>query len=291
MVDKKDRFLVIGATGMLGGEVVKYLQLIGRTVVRATWPDSIAGAYQLDITDHKMARVLIQEVKPKIVYNCSAFTDVDGAESREELATAINAAGVGNLAKACREVNSMLVHISTDYVFNGQAHIPYQPDSPVSPQTAYGRSKLKGEELIAKVGGWWLIIRTSWLFGAGGKNFVDSMVTYAQTRPILNVVNDQIGCPTYAPDLARCMVELAEKNCQGIYHFCNQPPCSWFDLATKAVEKAGRQCLVEPCQSDEFPRPAPRPAYSVMDCKQTYADLGWTPRTWMEALQEHLGTK
>ena len=290
--EKPAKVLVIGATGMLGSEMVGILQKKGREVVQAVWPPTdIHDTFPLDITDYDAVRVLIEKVEPVEVYNCSAFTDVDGAEENEELATAVNGKGVEYLAESCRYRNIFFAHVSTDYVFDGSGQSPYKPNGLTNPQSAYGRSKLAGEEAIKSVGGNWLIVRTSWLFGRMGSNFVDTILNLARKKPCLKVVNDQVGCPTYAPDLARCLADLAENNGRGIYHFCNQPACSWFDLAREAVEKAGLNCLIEPCDSSEFPRPAARPAYSVLDCSATFAQLGWTNRSWKEALAEYLSRR
>ncbi|MCF7958956.1 MAG: dTDP-4-dehydrorhamnose reductase [Phycisphaerae bacterium] len=287
MDNKKQKVMVIGAAGMLGGEVVSQLLARGYDVVQTAWPDNNAGQILLDITDQAAVNELVAKVRPVAVYNCSAFTDVDGAESREDIAAQVNGTGVGTLAGACRENNSLLIHVSTDYVFNGASEKPYRCTDPVSPQTAYGRTKLIGEQKIQEIANNWIIVRTSWLYGSGGKNFVDTIVSLARQKENLKVVSDQLGCPTYAPDLARCLIDLAQKGGQGMYHFCNGPACSWFDFARKAVEISGGHCLIEPCTTDEFPRPAKRPAYSVLDCQATFEKLGWTARPWPETLLTH----
>ncbi len=202
--------------------------------------------------------------------------------------TAINGIGVGNLAKACLENNAHLIHVSTDYVFDGESDRPYRPDDATNPQGAYGRSKLAGEEAIRKIDGKWLIVRTSWLFGKGGKNFVDTILKLAQQRDMLKVVNDQTGCPTCTMDLAACLIGLAQMDCQGIFHFCNGPVCTWYEFAKKIVEIAELPCRVEPCSSSEYPRPAKRPAYSVLDCSETFEQLGWQPCSWQERLYEYI---
>lgn len=283
--------LIVGATGMLGSALTRRLLNLNRPITRATWPDRLPDAYCLDITDQKSVQRIINKVHPTVVYNCSAFTDVDGAEQNEELATAVNADGVAHLARACREQNSLLVHVSTDYVFDGRARQPYRPDHPCSPNTAYGRSKLAGETFLHQIGGKCIIVRTSWLFGPGGKNFVDSITALAEKKSSLRVVDDQIGCPTYAPDLADCLIQLADRDRRGIHHFCNPPACTWFEFAAAAVELADLPCKIEPCTTAEFPRPAPRPAYSVLDCSDTYSQLPQTPQPWMHALKEHLAIK
>jgi dTDP-4-dehydrorhamnose reductase len=283
-----EKVLVIGADGMLGSDLVALLRSRQRQVVGSTWPEHLDQYFHLDITDARATAELIDQVAPAVVFNCSGYTDVDGAQQQEELATAVNGRGVANLALASSSCDSLFVHVSTDYVFSGSSRTPYRPDDQPDPQGAYGRSKLAGEEATKAIGGRYLIIRTSWLFGRNGKNFVDTIVALARQRPDLKVVDDQIGCPTYAPDLARCLVDLADKDVQGIHHFCNGPCCSWFDLACAAVEIADLDCKVSPCSTSEFPRPAPRPAYSVLDCSETFDLLGWTARPWPQSVAEHL---
>ena len=284
----ENNIIVTGASGMLGTELVRLLRERGGQVLEADAVISRDGQVRLDITDSDAVAQLISRFRPRVVYNCAAFTDVDGAERKEELALKINGQGTGNLAKACRDNGAFFVHVSTDYVFDGNARQPYMPDSPTGPQTAYGRSKLAGEQQIQGIGGKWLIVRTSWLFGREGKNFVDSIVGLAKKNTILKVVDDQKGCPTYAPDLAHCLVDLAGKGLEGIYHFCNGPSCSWYEMAQEAIQIAGIKCEVQPCVSSEYPRPAKRPSYSVLDCEKTYQELDWKVPGWQEAVRKHI---
>ena len=290
-MSNNNRILVVGAAGMLGSELVQQLSTDGRDVIASCWPSGLEGQIQLDITDRDAILRVFDNVRPNIVFNCAAFTNVDGAEADESLATAVNGSAVGNLAAACKKSGASLVHVSTDYVFDGCADKPYQPSCPPSPRTAYGRSKLAGEQLLRESSCRGLIVRTSWLFGRGGKNFVDTIVGLAARNMVLRVVDDQRGCPSYAGDLASCLIELSERNCDGIWHFCNPPACSWFDLATEAVRLAGCDCLVQPCSSAEYPRPAKRPVYSVLDCSATFDFCGRSARPWQQALLEHLGSK
>jgi len=288
MSENKTNILVVGAAGMLGTDLVELLRKRQRQIIEADLCPAKPEQLKLDITDSQAVEDLISTAKPTVVYNCSAFTDVDGAEENESLATDVNGRGAGHLARACKKNNALLVHVSTDYVFDGKAHTPYQPQSPTNPQTAYGRSKLTGETLIRQAAGHWIIVRTSWLYGRGGKNFIDTIVSLARQKDSLKIVNDQIGCPTYTVDLAHCLVDLAEKQAQGVFHFCNPPACSWYDLAKHAIQTAAVDCRVLPCSSSEFPRPAPRPAYSVLDCQKTFDTLGWTAQSWPQAVQVHL---
>jgi len=288
MSNNHANILVIGASGMLGGALVSFLQSRGRQVLQAEWLNCKNDQLRLDITDGSAVEILLSDNRPRIVFNCSGFTDVDGAEEKEEQALAVNGRGVENLACACRKLDCLLVHISTDYVFDGRAHSPYQPNDPPDPQSAYGRSKLAGEMALQSVGGKWLMVRTAWLFGKGGKNFVDTILALARQKDVLKVVNDQFGCPTYAPDLARCLADLADQDARGIFHFCNGPVCSWFDLARKIVELAHLKCRIIPCPTSEFPRPAKRPAYSVLDCSGALEKLSWPVRPWPQALEDYL---
>lgn len=290
MAEKK--ILVTGAAGMLGTEVIRLLERRNVTTLATVWPETENRAYiPLDITDEQAVEACIAEHRPTAVINCAAYTNVDKAEEEKEIAAAINGTAVGNLARACLHHDCLLAHVSTDYVFNGNAATPYRPDSPVDPQSAYGRGKLLGEQMIQSImppHGKWFIVRTSWLFGPAGKNFIDTILRVARERGALKVVNDQFGCPTSAVDLARCLVDLAEKNARGIFHFCNPPVCSWHEFAYQAIRLTGIACRLEACRTNEFPRPAPRPAYSVLNCDKTFDTLGWSARPWRAALNDYL---
>ena len=281
--------VVIGSQGMLGKELVAVLKARS---VESVYADINPGdgEIKLDITDRSAVTALIEKYKPEVIFNCSAYTNVDLAEEQEDLAAKINGSGVENIALAAKTADALLVHISTDYVFAGDNNQPYQPADATDPQGAYGRTKLLGEELIKKTGGKWQIIRTAWLFGPKGKNFVETILGFARKRDSLKVVNDQNGCPTWAPDLALCMADLAKTNQTGIFHFCNGPACTWYDLAQETIAQAGVNCTVEPCTSAEFPRPAPRPTWSVMDSSATYKAIGWTPKPWQQAVAEYVKT-
>ena len=285
-----EKKLVIGASGMLGSELVRQLKRHDEHIVDTVWPDDGSDRLILDITDYAEVKKLISSLHPRAVYNCSAYTDVDKAEQEEAIATAVNGTGVEYIAQACLANNSYFVHVSTDYVFDGMGRRPYRPDDATSPQGAYGRSKLAGEEAIRKIDGRWLVVRTSWLFGRGGKNFVDTILKAARQRDVLKVVNDQTGCPTSVIDLAGCLVGLVQNDCVGMYHFCNGPICTWYEFAKKIVEIAQLPCRVEPCASSEYPRPAKRPQYSVLDCSETFEQLGWQPCLWEERLVEYIKT-
>lgn len=220
----------------------------------------------------------------RAVINCAAFTDVDGCESNESRAAAINGDGVGVLASRCALLGIPLVHYSTDYVFDGSATSPYSIHSPRRPVNAYGRSKARGEALIESAGGEHLMIRTSWLYAPWGKNFVRTITRLAQERAELRVVSDQIGRPTSCESLAKASWRLLTSEDRGIFHVCDDGTCSWFQLAREIVRLTGAAGRVLPCTTVEFPRPAQRPTYSVLDLTRTIERLGPLP-TWQQSLE------
>ena len=283
------RSILIGSQGMLGKELSAILDKKGYETVKSDINPG-EGETKLDITDRDSLLDMVNQVKPQVIYNCSAYTNVDLAEEQEELAAKINGYGVENIAMAAKSVDALLVHISTDYVFAGDNDKPYLPDDPTGPQGAYGRTKLIGEQLIQQTFDNYQIIRTAWLFGPQGKNFVETIVNIARGRDEINVVNDQHGCPTWAPDLARCMADMSLTDSRGLFHFCNGPACTWFDLAKEAISVAGVNCNVIPCTSEQFPRPAKRPAWSVMDSSKTYDAINWTPDSWQQVVAKYAKT-
>jgi dTDP-4-dehydrorhamnose reductase len=221
----------------------------------------------LDVTDAGAVRRAFEEARPDVVVNCAAWTDVDGAEADEEAATELNGRAAGIVAAAAREVGAAVVHPSTDYVFEGTKRTPYVESDPVAPQSAYGRSKLAGEQAVAAANERHFIVRTSWLFGTHGKNFVDTMLGI--DRPELEVVDDQVGRPTYTGHLAEALVALAGSDSYGVHHAAGGgEPCSWFAFAGAIFHEAGRDVRLVPCTTDEFPRPARRPPYSVLDSER-----------------------
>jgi dTDP-4-dehydrorhamnose reductase len=271
------RLLVTGAAGMLGSEVVATAR--GHDVVALARAD-------LDVTDAAAVRAAVRDARPDVVVNCAGWTNVDGAEAAEAAATAVNGAGAGHLAAATAGVGAHIVHVSTDYVFAGDATEPYREDAPTGPRTAYGRSKLAGELAVAAAASHaHAIVRTAWLFGPHGPNFVDTMLRLAGDRSELKVVDDQLGCPTYAGHLARGLIEVAEARTHGILHLTGRGACTWCDLARATFERAGVEVTVHPCTTADFPRPAPRPAYSVL--ASTRRDAPVLPR-WQEGLTAHL---
>lgn len=281
-------WLVTGASGMLGTEVVRELdrlRLAGQPVGKVT----AAGRDLLDLTDPAGIRAGIRAVRPDVVINCAAWTAVDDAETREEEALAVNGHGVRELALACAEVGARLVHVSTDYVFDGTAAVPYPEDAPPAPVNAYGRTKLAGEravlELLPQSG---YVVRTAWLYGAAGPNFVRTMVRLAAERETVDVVDDQYGQPTPAADLARRLVLLPRIGAPaGIYHGTCTGRTSWYELAREVFALLGADPdRVRPTTSAAYPRPARRPAYSVLS-HDRWRLAGLPPmRHWRRALHD-----
>lgn len=262
------RLLVVGANGMLGREVVAAARAAGHEVVAR-------DVESIDIVDAEgCARVLAADA-PDAVVNCAAFTDVDGAEDQEDVALAVNGEGAGNLAAAAAAIDARIVQLSTDYVFPGDAGEPYVESSQTGPRSAYGRTKLAGELAVAAADPDHAIVRTAWLFGVHGRNFVDTILRLAAERDSIEVVDDQVGCPTWAGHLAPVIVRLAESGETGIFHAAGGGRCSWFELAREAVERSGIGCEVAPTTTEAFPRPAPRPAFSVLASERGIALPQW----------------
>ncbi len=209
-----------------------------------------------------------------LVINCAAYTNVDLAETEEAAATRINGEGVGVLAARCAEVGATLVHFSTDYVFDGRASLPYAVDHPRDPLGAYGRSKAAGEEALEASACDWLCLRTSWLYAPWGTNFLKTIARLAKERDALKVVNDQRGRPTHCDTLAAITEAMVTSGARGMHHACDGGECTWFDFATEIAARVNPGCRVDPCTTAEFPRPAPRPSYSVLDLSLTEAAIG-----------------
>jgi dTDP-4-dehydrorhamnose reductase len=273
------RVLLVGPEGMLGRAWAELLERRGLDYRAVQYPT-------FDLTDRDaVARLELGGVD--VVVNCSGWTDVDGAEEHEEAATAVNGEGVGWLAERCGRAGCTLVHYSTDYVFDGRGTRPYPVDAPVAPLNAYGRSKQLGEARIATSGCQTLLLRTSWLYAPWGNNFVRTMARLGRERDRLRVVADQRGRPTSAEHLARTSLALLERGAQGTLHVTDGGECTWFELAREVVGAVDPTCVVEPCTSAEFPRPAERPSYSVLDLSATEAVVGPMP-PWQENLADVL---
>ena len=276
------KLLVTGAGGMLGRAVVEAAQRLGHSVVACT-------RAQCDVTDADATRQAVAAARPSAVINCAAYTDVDGAETDRRGAEAVNASGAGHVAAAAAAVGAMIVHVSTDYVFDGSKREPWLESDPVGPLGVYGETKLAGEEAVMAADRAHAIARTAWLYGAGGKNFVDTMLTLGAQRDEVSVVTDQIGCPTWTGQLAPALVELAERPAEtGIHHIAAAGSCSWNEFALEIFERAGIDCRVLPATSAQFVRPARRPAYSVLGTERRNP-LALAP--WQDGLAQYLATR
>jgi dTDP-4-dehydrorhamnose reductase len=252
------RILITGGGGMLGLDVRRAADDAGHEAVSLT-------RAQLDITDGAAVTDAVAEAKPDAVINCAGWTDVDGAESEAEQATAVNGAGAGHVAASAAAGGAWVIHVSTDYVFNGDKAGPYVESDPVGPVSAYGRSKLDGERAVAAAApDAHTIVRTAWLFGAGGKCFPRTILRAASERPELAVVADQTGCPTFTGHLARTLVSLCEDRMTGVLHVAGAGHCSWYEFATAIVAAGGLDCPVRPISTQEYPTPARRPSNSVL---------------------------
>lgn len=277
------RVLVTGAAGQLGRALLAAL----------AGTDAVArglGSKEMDITDPGAVEAALAALAPDVIVNCAAYTAVDAAEADEAAAHRVNAEGPANLARATAASGCRLIHISTDYVFGGAGPDPYPVDAPTGPRTAYGRTKLAGEREVRRLDPNAHIVRTAWMYRGEGADFVGTMRRLEGERETVTVVDDQRGSPTYAPDLAAGLVELAGLAGPGrTLHATNGGEASWFDLARAVFEEIGADpARVRPCTSEEFPRPAPRPAYSVLSGHE-WAAAGLTPlRGWHPALREAL---
>ncbi len=276
------KLLVTGAQGMLGRAVVECATRLGHDVRAAT-------RAELDVTDAEATRQALLAGRPRAVINCAAYTDVDGAESDRQGAERVNAGGAGHVAAAAAEVAARIVHVSTDYVFDGSKREPWLESDPVAPLGVYGDTKLAGELAVAEANPSHTIVRTAWLFGSGGRNFVDTMLAIGVQRDEVCVVTDQVGCPTWTGHLAGALVELAERPEEtGIVHVAGAGQCSWNEFALEIFERAGIDCRVLPATTEQFVRPARRPAYSVLGSERR--DPVTLP-PWQRGLAEYLATR
>lgn len=283
------KVFVAGSKGMLAADLGARLAERGHAVLKGDLP-------ALDITDVNSLRKTIEELGPDVVVNCAAYTAVDRAEEQRELAFKVNGEGAANLATVCRGTGSQLVHISTDFVFDGKKGTPYKESDATGPVNAYGASKLDGEVNVRKILPGSLIVRTSWLYGAGGSNFVKTIIRLSLEKESLDVVEDQVGCPTYTVDLAEAVVNLVEAGRTGTFHFSNDGVTSWYDFASEIVETLKQKGAplrlkdLRPVSTDQFPRPARRPRYSVLDKTKYREAIGADIPNWQEALKRFIGS-
>ncbi len=241
-----------------------------------------------DITDRKAGEAIIARERPDALINCAAVTDVDGCEDKRELAEKINSHGAAIIADICSKYRVKLVHISTDYVFDGMKGLPYTEEDTPNPISFYGKTKLWGEEQVLAKAPSSLIIRSQWLYGEGGRHFISKVIEIARERGSIEVVNDQKGSPTYAKDIAEPLSILIEKGESGIYHICNDGSCTWYELAQEVFMALGMDIQVTAVASQTLDRKAARPAYSVFDTKKVRNATGIAMRSWQEALREYL---
>lgn len=278
--------LVTGSKGQLGSELQQLAALYPQFSFRFT------DVQELSITDEAAIQNEFEKWKPQFCINCAAYTAVDKAEENIEICRLINATAVGYLAKACEQHGTKLVHISTDYVFDGTKNTAYTENDIPNPQSVYGSTKLEGEEQALANNPTALVIRTSWVYSSFGNNFVKTMMRLMNERESLNVVSDQVGSPTYAKDLAEAIL-LIIANCQlptanwhpGIYHFSNEAEISWFDFATTIKEMIGSNCVVNPIPTTAYPTPAKRPMYSLMDKTKFVTTFNIALKQWQESLE------
>jgi len=272
--------VVAGARGMLGRDLMEMFGEEARAVLHD----------EMEITDPVSVEKVLKGLRPKVVINSVAYTDVDGCESNSERAFAVNGEGVRNLALVTRDIGAKLVQVSTDYVFDGSKGTPWFEDDPVNPLSVYGRSKLAGEK-NTRLNPDHLIVRTQWLYGLHGKNFVETMLRLGRERDEVAVVHDQVGSPTWTVDLCHAIRALIERNCRGVYHAANAGSCSWRDFADAIFRESGMETVVKPITTGQLGRPAPRPLYSVLDCSKLGRDSGFMPEEWREALRKYLNAR
>lgn len=285
--------LITGAAGQLGTELQRQLKNGGSALgalpealrEAAVTPVDIADA---DLTSLHEAKTLVKRVAPDVVLNCAAFTNVDLCETEPDKAFAVNALAARNLAMACEQTGAALLHVSTDYVFSGTGDRPFCETDQPAPQSVYGATKLLGEEMVRGFCSRWFILRTAWLYGLEGSNFVKTILRLAREHGQVKVVNDQLGNPTNAEDLAHHMLRLAASEEYGLYHCTGGGVCSWYDFAKEIVRLAGLDVPVNPCTTEEFPRPAKRPAYSALEHTMLRLGPGDAMRPWQEALADYM---
>lgn len=279
-----NRILVIGAKGMLGRDLVPELQIAFPGEEVLAW-----DIEEIDIRREDETIIKIESVQPALIINLAAYTEVDGCESNELEAFAVNSDGMRHIAKGARQCGAKAIYLSTDYVFDGRKGSPYVEDDPPHPINRYGHSKWKGEVATLELGSQGLIIRTQWLYGKHGKNFVTTILHQAREKKVLSVVDDQIGSPTYTADLSKAIAALLKKNTSGIFHIANRSFCSWYEFAQTILqwtEVKGVDIL--PISSKELDRRAARPSYSVLSTEKFSRATGITLRTWDEALKDFL---
>jgi dTDP-4-dehydrorhamnose reductase len=282
------KILVLGSKGQLG-------RCLKDQFVNTNHSILYTSRQELDITDFEATNNKVLDIAPDLVINATAFTAVDMAEEEHQAADHINHVAVANIASICNKLDCWLVHISTDYVFDGNSEVPYKEDNPTNPQGVYGDSKLKGEVAIKASGCKYLIIRTAWVYSEYGNNFLKTMLRLGAQRDELSIVGDQIGCPTYAQDIAKTIVVISsfldlKGSSSGIYHYCGCEPCSWYDFAFAIFLEAEVQGLktpsyIKPITTADYPTPAIRPPFSVLDCTKIESVFNVTRSNWRDGIK------
>lgn len=274
------KVLILGAQGMLGHDLVE--------VFSKEYDVTDLDIDDLDITRQGSTRKAIKELSPDVVINAAGYTDVDGCEKKINKAFAVNGQGTKNVAKGCRDNGSKLIYFSTDYIFDGAKGSPYSEDDPPNPLSIYGESKLMGERYIEEILDDYLIVRTQWLYGVHGRNFVETILALADERDHIEVVHDQEGSPTYTADLSRAIADLVTKDLRGTFHVSNSGSCSWYDFALEIIRLANSsQVEIVPISSAALNRPAKRPPYSILNCQRLEQEAGILMRSWQQALQDY----
>ena len=282
------KILILGSKGQLG-------QCLNDQLATTDYDVVYTSRGQIDIAEIEVTRTQILEISPDIVINATAYTAVDKAEEECQAANCINHLAVANISNICNQLNCWLIHVSTDYVFDGKSKFPYKEDNPTNPQSVYGDSKLKGEMAIEASGCKYLIIRTAWVYSEYGNNFLKTMLGLSTDRDELSIVGDQIGCPTYAQDIAKSIVSIlssldSKASSSGIYHYCGDDPCSWFEFAQAIFLEAEVHGLKTPSyvrsiMTADYPTPAIRPAYSVLDCTKIESVFHVTRSNWRNGIK------
>ena len=281
--------LVIGAKGMLGRDLVNVLSSTFHKNNRSDREILAWDIDEIDIRDEKSTVAKIEHLRPGIIINVAGYTDVDGCESNEEKAFAVNAEGMKHVALGALRCRSKVVYLSTDYIFDGEKKEPYLENDPPNPLNVYGRSKWKGEQYVQRLVEDALIIRTQWLYGKYGKNFVASILNQARDKRVLSIVNDQIGSPTYTVDLSEAISILLQGDARGVFHVSNKDLCSWYTFGQTILKLIGMDRVkVVPITSKELIRPASRPLYTALNCQKLKQVTGMTMRPWSEALKDFL---
>lgn len=287
------KILITGSKGQLGNElkdiINKGYSEIGK--VSECIKNSQVFDFdvdKLDITDLKSVKNVLNTIKPDVVINCAAATNVDGCESDEDFAFKVNSLGPRNLAMVCEEIGARLVQVSTDYVFSGVGEKPLTEYDLTAPYSVYGKTKLLGENYVREFCSKYYIVRTAWLYGYVGHNFVYTMRRLGKEKDSINVVNDQIGNPTHANDLAYHILKLVETDEYGVYHCTGKGECSWYDFAKMIIELSGEECIVNPCTSEEYKTPAKRPEYSSLDNMMLRNTVGDEMRNWQDAIKSFI---